>query len=193
MNSIMRGKDWIAEFYNQHILFEGGIKTVLDVGCGRGMWAGCLRGPKDSATWHGIEVHGPYLEQFKTIHERLYDEIYNVNILDFKWDNYDLVIFGDILEHLSLEYCQRVLRKAKEHAKYIVISVPLNAVPHPAEHGNPYQEHKQDNLTKETVLKEYVVDIGLVLHNFRSYHCGWLHNPLDIGVIIASGDLFDGE
>jgi len=191
MNSVCRGKDWIDTFYNQHIMFEGGIKTVLDVGCGRGMWAGCLRRTNDSATWHAIEVHKPYLEQFKAIHDRLYDEIFNVNVLSFDWKQYDMIIFGDILEHLSLEDCQKVLQKAKEHGKYIIMSIPLNAGPHPAEHGNPHQEHKQDNITHEFVIKEYINKSGLILQNFRQYQCGWLHNPLDIGVYICCGDHFD--
>lgn len=111
-------------------------RSVLDVGCGFGLWGFLCRmyldvsservQPKDwQVRIDGIELFEPYIQA----HQRaLYD---NIRIADIReaapdLDTYDLIIAGDVIEHLEKEEGLAVLRILYEKArKALLVNIPL--------------------------------------------------------------------
>ncbi|RLD66324.1 MAG: hypothetical protein DRI84_05055, partial [Bacteroidetes bacterium] len=81
-NSVIRGKDYTEDFYREEI---DNINSVLDIGCGRGIYAGCLKSIKPEVTWHGVEVWEPYVNKYKKNLDRLYDKIFIENVITFNY------------------------------------------------------------------------------------------------------------
>jgi hypothetical protein len=182
-NSVLRGKDWVEDFF---VAKQKEINSVLDIGCGRGIWSGCLKSVKPSVVWHGIEIWQPYIDKYKKNLNSLYDNIYNVNAVEFIYrQNYDLVIMGDIIEHMSYKDAGHVLSNAIAHSKYFIISIPLGKNPHPPEHGNPYQEHITTWDIKMVV--DIMLGCGGGVLDMREFDCAWLNNPIRLGVFIGYG------
>lgn len=135
---------------------EHDIKTVLDVGAGKGTY-GTLLGPHVDRI-DAMEVWAPYVEQFdlKSIyHSVVVDDFRNwpdYALTGYKWD---LIVFGDVLEHMSAEESQRCWNHAAHMAKYGLISVPIVHYPQGAEFGNPYEVHVQEHLHPEDIRRDY--------------------------------------
>ena len=123
---------------------------VLDVGAGCGTYYNLLGDYFKEID--GVEVFKPNIDNYEL--EKKYNHIYNTNIINFKHPYYDIIIFGDIIEHLSVFEAQEVLKYATEHCKEMVVAVPYMG--EQGEYGgNIYEIHKQDDLTKENMLERY--------------------------------------
>lgn len=130
------------------------IKTILDIGPGYGTYSDLFKS-------HGIEldiidsveIWEPYVDRYG-----LKDKYNNVFVEDVrKWDNfdYDLVIFGDVLEHMTKEEAIAVWDKASKAAKHAIISIPTIHYPQGEFEGNPYEEHVKDDWTAQEVLDTF--------------------------------------
>ena len=124
--------------------------TVLDVGAGEGTYYNYLG--DYFKTMDAVEVFRPNIEQNEL--EMKYRDVYNIDIRDFEYDFYDIIIFGDILEHLEVEEAKKVLEYADKHCKEMIVAVPYMYEQGIVE-GNVYEIHKQDDLTDEIMLKRY--------------------------------------
>jgi len=150
-----QGKTQIIDWVNQY----SEINTILDVGCGVGTYATLLKEncPKtQDAEWWGIEVWTPYIDKYNL--NSLYDHIINVDAREVDWGqfpNLDLVIFGDILEHMEKEQSQELVAKALKKSKLVIISIPVKHSPQGAWGGNPFEIHVKDNWTHEEVLDSF--------------------------------------
>lgn len=136
---------------------------VLDVGACDGKWKNLL----PEYTMDAVEVWKPYCKQLKP----LYEEVFNMNIIDFRYRFYDLIIFGDVIEHMTVEEAREVLNYAYWRCKDMVIAVPF-LYPQGEWQGNPYQAHKQPELTAELFAERYkgfdvLFDTG---NNYCYYH-----------------------
>ena len=186
-NSILRGKDYIEDWYREHI---DSINSVLDIGCGRGIYPGCLKAIKPEVRWVGIEIWQPYIDKYKDILNRLYDNILIMDVDEYDFnEKYDLIIMGDVLEHMSKEKAASVLFKAYTNCRYFIISIPLGNCPHEAEHGNPYQKHVVEDWTHRSVSKFIFDTTNVGIITSRIFDCAWLNNPIEIGVFICKGAL----
>lgn len=113
---------------------------ILDMGAGGGTYW-FLLGP--DYDWTAVEVWHGTAEYLKD----KYNTVCEQDIRDFNYtQDYDLVIFGDVLEHMTTEDAQKVLEKAKEHAKYIMVAIPYNLKQEPL-FGNEAERHIQYDLT----------------------------------------------
>lgn len=123
--------------------------TVLDVGCGAG--ENLKRYKKDGQHWTGIEIWEPYVSRFGL--DKLYDKIIIGDVREILQTagKFDVVIFGDVLEHMSANEAQIVFRLAKEMAKCIVVSIPIGSYPQGVWEDNPYEEHIKDDWTIEDI------------------------------------------
>jgi len=84
-----------------------------------------------------------------------YNEIFVMNVLDFdNFKNYDVVIFGDVLEHIKTEDAQRLLSRIYDEVTEIIIVVPF-LYEQDALNDNPYETHQQPDLTHEIFLDRY--------------------------------------
>ena len=123
---------------------------ILDVGCGEGTYYELLKDYfKDI---EGVEVYMPNIKRYRL--EDKYRTVYNVDIRDFRYEYYDIIIFGDVLEHLEVEEAKRVLDYAIDRCKEVIVAVPY-MYEQGIEYGNVYEIHKQGDLTKENMLERY--------------------------------------
>ena len=124
------------------------IETVLDVGVGSGTYSNLLREHVDAI--YGVEAWEPYLNEFNLYDK--YDELFvdDVRVIDtheLPW--VDLVIFGDVLEHMSEEDSVRVWNNCAKIARWGMVSIPIIHYPQGAEFGNPYEVHVQEHISPD--------------------------------------------
>ncbi len=123
---------------------------ILDVGPGRGTYYDLLYDSFKNID--AVEVFKPNIERFDL--EEKYNKVYNSDIKDFKYDYYDVIIFGDVIEHLEIEEAQRVLEYAYNRCKEMIVAVPY-CYPQGIQEDNIFEIHKQPDLTPENVLERY--------------------------------------
>lgn len=147
MSSYRAGKEYVALYLRSH--FPKGSKC-LDVGCCEGFWYDML---SDWFDMDGIEVWRPNVNKYL-----LYDKYTNLfvkDIMNFTYPReYDVVIFGDIIEHLEVEQAQAVIESAKQHSKEVIVAVPY-LYPQGDKDGNKYEIHKQPDLTEKVFDERY--------------------------------------
>ena len=163
MSSYFYGKPEVCDWIRRNFPASA---TVLDVGTCDGNWRKLLR---EYSCMDGIEAYEPNLAKSCGYYRKLYFG----DIRDFTYDWYDLIIFGDIIEHLSVEDAQAVLRYAVPRCRDLIIAVPF-LYEQGAIYGNPYEVHIQDDLTAKNFEERYpgfeiLCDPG---HNYRYYHKG---------------------
>jgi len=125
---------------------------ILDVGAGIGTYSDLLK-PRGYLNMDCVEVYQPYIDEYDL--KAKYNNVYNQDITksDIDFNQYDLVIFGDIIEHLSEEDALSVLNKIKNETS-VIVAVPFDAVQ--GEHfGNIHETHLQDKLTFDHFIKTY--------------------------------------
>lgn len=135
--SSTEGKDLIKEFFSKK-----DIRSVLDIGPGAGTYYDLLA-PQFVAEWKAIEVWAPYIQQFGL--ERKYHEVIVADVRYFDWDSLrepiDLIILGDILEHMPYGAAYSLITKVNNKSRYFVVSLPIIHYPQGAEMGNPWETH----------------------------------------------------
>ena len=142
--SVRENDIFVREFVKTH-----GIYKVLDVGAGSGTYARLLA--DFDLAMDAIEVWQPYITEYNL--NMWYRDVHKVDVretglLKSFSKTYDLIIFGDVLEHMSEEDSVRVWREAAG-ARWLLASVPIIHYPQGAEFGNPYEVHHQEHLTEE--------------------------------------------
>lgn len=155
-------KEWIINKFSPD-------SKILDVGAGRGTYYSLLRHNFNNI--EAVEVYSPNIDYYKLRNKYL--KVYNTNIIDFKYAFYDLIIFGDIIEHLSFKDAQRVLAYAYPRCTDMIIAIPYKFPQHANE--NPFEEHIQDDLTHELVLERYPYLIDI----YRNYKYGYYTKNLE--------------
>jgi len=129
-------------------------KSILDIGCGFGMWGFLSRMYLDVSEervqpgdWKlhvdGIELFEPYIQS----HQRaLYSNIIIGDIRELapKVDNYELIIAGDVIEHLDKDDGETVIEQLYDKAtRALLVNIPLGeGWDHPERHGNPGELHR---------------------------------------------------
>lgn len=163
MASIDLGKTEIVGYIRNH--FEKGA-TCLDVGACDGKWSGLLG---DYLEMDAVEIFPGNILAHNLLAK--YRKVYEADIYGFGYDWYDLIIFGDVLEHMNVDRAQAVLEYAKPRCRDMIIGVPF-LWPQGELYGNPYEVHIQPDLT-ETVFKERYPGFRLLLKpvgNYAYYH-----------------------
>ena len=135
--------DYLKKHFNQ-------VVTILDVGAGEGTYLPFLL-PHFSRI-DAVEVFKPNIENFEL--EKRYRKVYNEDIRDFEYEYYDIIIFGDVIEHLEVKEAQKVLKYAYNRCKEMIVAVPYLS-PQGIEEDNIYEIHKQDDLTDKKMKKRY--------------------------------------
>jgi SAM-dependent methyltransferase len=130
------------------------VTSILDVGAGSGTYFNALKkNGYTRAHIDAIEVWNPYIEEFNL--KNKYDNVYQEDVRDWNDFNYDLVIFGDILEHMSKDEAIEVWDKVSKSAKYAVISIPIIHYHQGEINGNPYERHVKDDWTHSEVIDTF--------------------------------------
>ena len=128
-------------------------KTVLDVGAGDAIYADLIRAFVPNVKIDGVEIWEPYFEMFGLTQK--YTRMLNADIRILKEYDYDIVIFGDVLEHMPKEDAIEVWDRAAKQARWGIITIPIIHNPQEASYGNPYEVHIKDDWSVEEVLESF--------------------------------------
>lgn len=142
---------YFKEEVKQHLInnFNSDIK-ILDVGAGSGSYGLLLKSYFNNID--AIEIFHDYIYQFKL--NDIYKNVYKSNILDFDISKYDYIIFGDIIEHLSIEDSDLLLKYINNSNKKCIVAIPY-LMKQEEVNGNIYELHKQDDLTNDIFIERY--------------------------------------
>lgn len=155
-------KDEIAKYLKEK--FDKDVK-ILDVGAGEGTYLNYLGDYFKNI--EAVEIFKPNIDNYKL--EERYKKVYNTDIKDFEYDFYDIIIFGDIIEHLDIKTAQSVLKYAYDRCNEMIVAVPyLN--PQGVEEGNIYEIHIQDDLTDEAMKERYPFLKNVFKTDFYGYY-----------------------
>lgn len=125
---------------------------ILDVGAGCGTYYNLLKGFFFQKNFYAVEVFEPNIDKYDL--KSKYEYVFNTDIKDFEYDFFDIIIFGDVIEHLTVEEAQQVLKYAYDRCKEMIVAVPYEMEQGIAE-DNVYEIHKQPDLTPENMLERY--------------------------------------
>jgi 2-polyprenyl-3-methyl-5-hydroxy-6-metoxy-1,4-benzoquinol methylase len=128
-------------------------KTVIDVGAGAGIYGEIVRDIVPNSHITAIEIWEPYIKQFNL--KNKYDEVINKNINEVSSLECDLIIFGDVLEHMYKKDAIEIWNKVSKTAKYGIISIPTVHCPQGEYDNNPYEIHLEEDWTVEDVLQSF--------------------------------------
>lgn len=143
------------DFYKKEIKeylvdkYKGNAK-ILDVGAGEGTYRNLLYDV--FKTIDAVEVFKPNIIKYNL--KQKYHRVYNIDIKDFKYKYYDIIIFGDVIEHLDVNEAKNVLEYAYNRCNEMIVAVPYQLKQDEVD-GNIYEIHKQDDLTNEIFLQRY--------------------------------------
>lgn len=136
------GKDWsLARF--EHVKPE----TVCDIGPGEGTYARLFRPAHPGIWWTAIEIHKPYIAKYKlksTKTRAMYDEIHVEDARESEDHLFhrDLVIAGDVLEHMPREDAVALLQRIEAAGAWnILVSLPIVDSQQGEVDGNPHEAH----------------------------------------------------
>lgn len=114
--------------------------VVVDIGAGVGTYKTLLT--DTDAHWVGIEIFAPYIQEYDL------RSIYHTVICgDARYVDYtllgeiDIVIAGDVIEHMPRNDAIGLLDRLKAVSKNIIISVPIIESHQGTVNGNEYETH----------------------------------------------------
>ncbi|KUG25113.1 glycosyltransferase [hydrocarbon metagenome] len=128
-------------------------KSILDVGVGFGRWGILSReflevweSRNNSKDWKvlidGIEIFPGAIEDY---HYRFYNNIYIADATEFvkkMEQHYDLIILGDVLEHISKEKAEKFLLDCLKKSDYVLLNIPIGKYWKQEEkYGNTHEQH----------------------------------------------------
>jgi trans-aconitate methyltransferase len=146
------GKPWLV---NKILSKEP--KTVLDLGAGSGTYARLLRPSLPDAHMTAVEIHAAYVSEFRLW--RLYDSVIIGDIRTCDIPDADVVIIGDVLEHMSRADALQLWDRARDHArKSVFLSVPIIEWPQEAMFGNEHERHVETWTHHQALELHGVVD-----------------------------------
>ena len=140
-------KEEVKQYLREKLTFT---TKILDVGCGNGGYSHLLRAYFPNMD--GIEIHEPYVGMFGLTN--LYNKLTIGNILDHDITGYDLIIMGDVLEHITFPEARNLLDKIQSQGIKMLVAVPY-LYEQGMEYNNVYETHLQPDLTKEIFLQRY--------------------------------------
>ena len=127
-------------------------KTIIDVGAGAGTYCRLLR-PYVPANYAAIEIYQKNVDQYKL--RDLYDDVWIDDVRNFKSLQADLIIFGDVLEHMTREEAIRVWDVASKGCKYAILSIPIIHYPQGVVDGNHHETHIVDDWNNISVFESF--------------------------------------
>lgn len=129
--------------------FDSSIR-ILDVGAYDGRWYYNLRDKFHHID--AVEAFKPYVDRFEL--RQKYENVFITDIRNFDFDYYNIIILGDILEHLTVDEAKEVLNKLYYKCEELFVIIPYE-YPQDEYDNNEYQVHKQEDLTHEIFMERY--------------------------------------
>ena len=123
--------------------------TCLDVGACDGKWYKLLGRHLEM---DACEIFTPNIVKYDL--EEKYNHVFSCDIADLEYEWYDLIIFGDVFEHMTVEKAQKTLKYAYPRCQDILIGIPYLFTQGEL-YGNPWERHIQNDITPENFDKRY--------------------------------------
>ncbi len=133
-------------------------KSILDVGCGRGMPMMVLKQRMKFKESVGVDLYQPYINECKRrkVHDKYF--LCDVRDIPFKDKSFDVVMCLQVIEHLNKKDALKVVEKLESLSrKQVIISTPIGKTFHEAVDGNKLQLHKSGFLPEEFEERGYKV------------------------------------
>lgn len=145
------GKSWVRD--RVAALTATGPVSVLDIGPGVGTYAKLFAGlPISHIT--GLEVWEPYVETYR-LHD-YYDDIVIGDARSVELPAADVIVLGDVLEHMSRADAVTLWRRCGESARRAVyLSIPIVHYPQDEIESNPYEVHVEADWNDDDILTSF--------------------------------------
>lgn len=150
--SAVEGKSMVRDF-----CVANDVRYVLDVGPGEGTYFYALEGA-GIYRLDGVEIFPPYIDTYGL--KDKYNTLFISDIYDFKYSQqYDMVILGDVIEHMVEERGRKVIADAVANARFVVVSLPIYGYEQGPACGNIYEAHLEQYTNERilNVLSDYEV------------------------------------
>lgn len=135
--------------YVKDILTRLNPKTVIDIGPGSGTY-GRIVNETISAETMCVEIFSNYVTEFNL--NDIYSHVVVADARNYHDYRADLVIAGDVLEHMSSYDMKFLVDKILREAKWLIISIPIIHYPQGHSHGNEHEAHVQDDLNTSRLI-----------------------------------------
>ena len=149
--SSSEGKTWVHDRIAR--LAADQPISILDIGPGVGTYAKLLHDlPVERST--AIEIWEPYVHTYRLT--EYYDEVVVGDARTTPFPSADVVILGDVAEHMTEVEARALWDKAAHAAnRAVFLSIPI--VPYPQGHieGNAHEAHVVDDWNHERVLATF--------------------------------------
>jgi SAM-dependent methyltransferase len=135
-----------------HIVEQAQPESILDVGVGFGKWGilcremleakhGRLRPSEWRLRIDGIEIHAAYENPLWHL---AYGHVFqgDVTTIIDDMDHYDLIIAGDVIEHLDKDAGMELLCKLVQRGTLVVVATPRGYMEQGELLGNEYEAHR---------------------------------------------------
>ena len=149
-------RDYLCDNFNNE-------STILDIGCGHGFYYKLLNHHFNK--FDAVEIWEPYIDEYGL--KSMYDNVFNVNILDFEFEYYNIIIMGDILEHLNRDDAVMLINRIKDKCDELIVVVPYN-LEQDIVFDNQYERHLQPDLNDD-IMSEWYPDLKLISYGERCY------------------------
>ena len=136
---------------------EPGGRSLLDVGCGRGGPAELIN-RKRRLFSVGADIFRPYLLHCRAA--GIYDDLVccDVRYLPFPPESFDVVLCGEVVEHLERVDALALMKSMEAIARrQVIISTPVGQCGQQAYDGNPHQAHHSTWLPQDFRQLGYAV------------------------------------
>jgi hypothetical protein len=159
------GKGWMLDRIRWHAAQpQAAPLSILDVGPGAGTYAKLIYGDLvphgalgHAAEWAGpvlprpvldaVEIHEPYVQRFRL--DQLYHRVFVEDARSFlalmatkQANEWDLIILGDVLEHMPVDDAVELWDNARKVARRaVLLSIPMGEYPQGECEGNPHEAH----------------------------------------------------
>ena len=112
--------------------------SVLDVGCGDGFYGSVVKQVFPFAYVAGMDLNPKWVDYCKDL--EVYDEVFEFDLSTYDFGTYDLVIFGDVLEHLEKSAAMESLTRCLQTSKFVIVNGPVGF--QPQEHEDWQEIHR---------------------------------------------------
>jgi len=155
--------------------------SVLDIGPGEGKYGKLVKSIYPDTVIDGVEPEWEWVGKFSLI--KTYNELIHSTAEEFfKQDlthKYDLIIMGDVIEHMFLNDAIGVVDAACYKGKHIMLIWPTN-LPQDEEHGRTLEMHKS-NIFISDLSRFNVLHYTKLFMGYNSGGVPWYMNYCLIG------------
>ena len=133
------------KFISEYLINKfSSASRILDAGPGIGTYYYILNHYFQSIDC--VEIHKPYIDRYNL--KNKYSNVYNCDVLELDVSKYDIIIMGDVLEHLPVIESQNLIKNIIEKCQEVIVVVPWEYRQGIID-GNTHEVHEQDDLTKD--------------------------------------------